>query len=227
MYRSVKAIVRGLAATMTRRPCGAQDGVIAPGTTLEKLAGGFAFTEGPTCDRDGNVFFTDQPNDRILKWSVDGKLHVLHPAGRSNGMYFDPAAICSPARTRRPSCGRLRRMGRSRAGGRYEGKPLNGPNDVWCHGGRCALLHRPVLQAGVVDVRVAAAGRRARLLPAADRRTLMRVTTISRSPTASPARPTGRRCTCPTSAREERTGTRLRRTGPSPQTLVATWARTA
>ena len=41
--------------------------VIAPGATLAKLAGGFAFTEGPTSDSSGNVFFTDQPNTRILK----------------------------------------------------------------------------------------------------------------------------------------------------------------
>ena len=41
--------------------------VVAPDATLEKLAGGFAFTEGPTCDRAGNVFFVDQPNDRIME----------------------------------------------------------------------------------------------------------------------------------------------------------------
>src|SRR5204863_2015731 len=38
--------------------------VLAPGAKLAKLAGGFAFTEGPAADAQGNVFFTDQPNDR-------------------------------------------------------------------------------------------------------------------------------------------------------------------
>ena len=33
------------------------DGVVAPGAKLEKLAGGFAFTEGPTCDANGQRFF--------------------------------------------------------------------------------------------------------------------------------------------------------------------------
>ena len=52
-----------------------------------KLAGDFAFTEGPTCDSRGDVYFTDQPNDRIMKWSTDGKLTVfLQPCGRANGM---------------------------------------------------------------------------------------------------------------------------------------------
>jgi gluconolactonase len=66
------------------------ESVIAPGAKLENLAGSFAFTEGPTCDKDGNVFFTDQPNNRIMEWSVDGKLsEFMKPAGRANGMYFD------------------------------------------------------------------------------------------------------------------------------------------
>ena len=82
--------IASLLATM----CSAQtlDGaaVIAPGAKLEKLAGDFSFTEGPTADKDGNVFFTDQPNNRIMKWSVDGKLSTfLQPAGRANGMFFD------------------------------------------------------------------------------------------------------------------------------------------
>ncbi len=68
----------------------AESKIIAPGATLEKLAGDFSFTEGPACDGDGNVFFTDQPNDRILKWSTDGKLSTfMQPCGRANGLCFD------------------------------------------------------------------------------------------------------------------------------------------
>ena len=64
--------------------------VVEPGAKVEKLSGEFSFTEGPTCDAQGNVFFTDQPNDRIMKWSVEGKLSTFkQPAGRANGMYFD------------------------------------------------------------------------------------------------------------------------------------------
>src|SRR5580698_9923467 len=64
--------------------------VIAPGATLQKLSGGFEFTEGATCDKAGNVFFVDQPNNRIMEWSVDGKLSTfMQPSGRANGMEFD------------------------------------------------------------------------------------------------------------------------------------------
>src|SRR5437764_11911816 len=69
---------------------GGDSPVLAPGAKLEKLADGFAFTEGPAADAQGNVFFTDQPNDRILKWGTDGKLSTfLQPCGRSNGLCFD------------------------------------------------------------------------------------------------------------------------------------------
>ena len=50
----------------------AADSPIAPGAKLEKLADGFLFTEGPAADAQGNVLFTDQPNDRIMCWSADG-----------------------------------------------------------------------------------------------------------------------------------------------------------
>src|SRR6201992_2188077 len=50
----------------------------------------FSFTEGPSVDKKGNVFFTDQPNNKIWEYSVDGKLSVfMDNAGRSNGTYFD------------------------------------------------------------------------------------------------------------------------------------------
>jgi gluconolactonase len=75
---------------MKRSASGTEADVVAPGARLEKLAGGFDFTEGPTCDAAGNLFFTDQPNDRILKWSAEGELSTfLQPSGRANGMCFD------------------------------------------------------------------------------------------------------------------------------------------
>jgi len=97
------------------------------------LAGGFIFTEGPAADAQGNVFFTDQPNDRIMKWSTDGTIsEFLKPAGRANGMNFDAKgnliACCdektelwsiAPDGTHTVLCHE------------FDGKPLDGPNDVW------------------------------------------------------------------------------------------------
>ena len=107
--------------------------VIAPGAKLEKLSSEFQFTEGPTCDRQGNVFFTDQPNNRILEWSVDGKLSTfLQPCGRANGMYFDGKGnliACADEKNELWSIApdkSVRVLAKE-----YEGKYLNGPNDVW------------------------------------------------------------------------------------------------
>jgi hypothetical protein len=67
---------------MQQSASGTGPGAVAPGARLETLAKGFDFTEGPTCDAGGNIFFTDQPNDRILKWSTEGELFHLSAPGR-------------------------------------------------------------------------------------------------------------------------------------------------
>lgn len=108
-------------------------GVIAPGAKLTLLADSFKFTEGPAADAKGNVFFTDQPNNKILEWSVDGKLSVFkNDAGRSNGLYFDDAGnlyACADLYNQlweiSPS-GKVTVLVRN-----YKGKLLNGPNDLW------------------------------------------------------------------------------------------------
>ena len=58
---------------------------------LVTLAAGFSFTEGPAVDRHGNVFFTDQPNDRIYRWDAGTRKVTLflQGTGRANGMAFD------------------------------------------------------------------------------------------------------------------------------------------
>jgi gluconolactonase len=107
--------------------------VIASGAQLVKLAGGLLFAEGPACDAKGNVFFTDQPNDRILEWRTDGTLVTfLSPAGRANGLCFDTHGdlwACAD------NLNQLWRITPDKKVtvivSSYEGKLLNGPNDVW------------------------------------------------------------------------------------------------
>lgn len=108
--------------------------VIARGAKLEKLAGGFVFTEGPANDAQGNVYFTDQPKDKILKWSVDGKLSTfMEPCGRSNGLCFDDKGrlwACADENNE---------LWIIDVGSKehtvvvkdYQGKLLNAPNDIW------------------------------------------------------------------------------------------------
>ena len=69
---------------------GEKQSVVAPGALVTKLAGGFSFTEGPATDTAGNIFFSDIPNNRIHKWSLDDKLTIfLENSGGANGLFFD------------------------------------------------------------------------------------------------------------------------------------------
>jgi gluconolactonase len=111
----------------------AGEGVVARGARLEKLAGGLAFTEGPASDAQGNVFFTDQPNDRILKWSTDGKLSTFkQPSGRSNGLCFDAKGNLWACADEKNELWRIDPAGKVTVVVKdYGGKLLNGPNDLW------------------------------------------------------------------------------------------------
>ena len=113
--------------------CASAQSVIAPGARLEKLSGDFSFTEGPTCDATGNVFFTDQNNNRIMEWSVEGVLSTfMQPSGRANGMYMDAKGnliACADEKNELWSIAPDKKV--TVLIKDYQGKYLNGPNDVW------------------------------------------------------------------------------------------------
>ncbi len=57
--------------------------VIADGAKLNLVSDQFKFTEGPATDKAGNVFFTDQPNDKIWEYDTNGKLSVFMDGARA------------------------------------------------------------------------------------------------------------------------------------------------
>src|ERR1700712_3268481 len=93
----------------------------------------FGFTEGASVDNGGNVFFTDQPNNKIWEYSAKGKLSVfMEDAWHSNGTYFDTKGnlvCCAETKdqliTISPK-GKVRVLVND-----FQGHRLNGPNDVW------------------------------------------------------------------------------------------------
>ncbi|UCF38280.1 MAG: SMP-30/gluconolactonase/LRE family protein [Acidobacteriota bacterium] len=107
--------------------------LVQPGSKVEKLAGGFEFTEGPAVCPEGNVFFTDIPNNRIHKWSISGELSIFkEDSGAANGLYFDGSCNLLACEG-----GRRQLVSISPAGevtvlvDSYEGKRLNSHNDLW------------------------------------------------------------------------------------------------
>ncbi|HEX7962763.1 MAG TPA: SMP-30/gluconolactonase/LRE family protein [Terriglobales bacterium] len=78
--------------------------IVEPGKDWELLGEGFKFSEGPAVDKDGNVFFTDIPNNRIHKIDLNGKITVWkEDSGGANGMMFGPDGrlyVCQNGRKR-------------------------------------------------------------------------------------------------------------------------------
>jgi gluconolactonase len=111
----------------------AEQDMIESGAKLVKLADGLSFTEGPTSDAQGNIYFTDQPNNRIMEWSITGKLTVfLQPCGRSNGLSFDSMGIlwaCADEKNEIWMIDQGKKI--SQFPVKYQSNLLNGPNDLW------------------------------------------------------------------------------------------------
>ena len=107
--------------------------IVTQGATLQKLADNFKFTEGPAVNTFGDVYFTDQPNDRILVWRNNESLETfMQPSGRANGLCFDDDGnlwACAD------ELNQLWRISPDKKVDiildNYAGNLFNGPNDLW------------------------------------------------------------------------------------------------
>lgn len=142
-----------------------------------EIAAAVAFTEGPAGDGQGNVYFTDILNQRIMMLRGDGGLVTYREHSNvANGLLIDSAGrliACEGATFERPGVklvgkprvtrtdlrtGKLEVLAES-----YEGKPLQGPNDVTIDGhGRLYFTD----MAGAAVYRIDASGALARILAA-------------------------------------------------------------
>ena len=113
----------------------AQQSVVAEGAKPKRVVDDCQFTEGPAVNALGEVFFTDQPNDRIIKVDLAGKIETfLQPAGRSNGLFFAPDGKLIACADEKNELWEIDSDGSHKILLKdYSGKTLNGPNDVWIH----------------------------------------------------------------------------------------------
>ena len=101
---------------------------------LDTIQKGFGFTEGPAVDKRGDVFFTDQPNDKIYRWDAsNGRITLfLQRTGRSNGTAFNKDGDLITCADMHGEIWKIRPNGHHEVLiNNYNGKLLNGPNDVW------------------------------------------------------------------------------------------------
>jgi gluconolactonase len=123
----------------------AVDTIISPDTKIEKVAGGFGFTEGPVWVREGGyLLFSDPNNNLIYRWSEDDGVSVYRThsgySGTDVGEYGQPGSngltLDAQGRVTINEHGN-RRVTRLEKNGqltvladRYQGKRLNSPNDL-------------------------------------------------------------------------------------------------
>ena len=125
------------------------DAIVPPDAKLEKLAGGFLFTEGPvwvpaTANTSGYLLFSDPNANTIYRWSADGQVSVFRTksgyAGFNVGEYHQPGsnglALDKQGRLTINQHGN-RRVVRVEPRGnitvladQFDGKRLNSPNDL-------------------------------------------------------------------------------------------------
>lgn len=111
-----------------------ENNLIAEGAELKLVADGYEFTEGPAADAQGNVYFTDQPNNKIYKWSAnDGQVSVfMEESGRANGLYFDTEGFLYAAADKYSELWQISPNKEIKVlRDNFRGQRLNGPNDLW------------------------------------------------------------------------------------------------
>lgn len=101
---------------------------------LQLVSSQFSFTEGPASDAFGNVYFTDQPNDKIYvwNWKTNQIEEFLDKTGRANGTFFDQKGNLLTCSDENGEIWMINEEGVAEVlTTNFEGKRLNGPNDLW------------------------------------------------------------------------------------------------
>ncbi len=107
--------------------------VVGKEVTVEKLATGFLFTEGPLWHaQNKHLLFSDMPGDHLRQWSETGGITTFRkPCAQSNGLAWDREGrliVCEHATsriTRTETDGSITVLA-----SHHDGKELNSPNDV-------------------------------------------------------------------------------------------------
>jgi len=123
----------------------ALDALISPGTKIEKLAGGFLFTEGPVWVRDGGYLLLSDPNNNLIyRWSQNDGVSIYRTHSGytgmdigeygqpgSNGLTLDKEGRLTINEHGNRRVTRLEKNGQlTILANRYQGKRLNSPNDL-------------------------------------------------------------------------------------------------
>src|SRR5688500_12825294 len=110
----------------------ALQGLIASDAAIERIAGGFIFTEGPLW-RQSELFFSDIPNHRLVRWRrlPEGPEVTTFARGMQNGLTLDRQGRILAAEHYGRRVTRIENDGtRIVLADQYKGGRLNSPNDL-------------------------------------------------------------------------------------------------
>lgn len=147
-YKSPKVAIGETPAQITRKDA-ALDEIVPQDAKIEKLAGGFLFTEGPIWvprgeEGDGYLLFSDPNNNVIYRWTQDGQLSIFmtksgyrgpdigeYGQPGSNGLTLDKLGRLTINQHGNRRVVRMEKNGQLTVlADRYAGKRLNSPNDL-------------------------------------------------------------------------------------------------
>ena len=98
---------------------------------IEKVAGGFTFTEGPVWSRDSYLLFSDVPENKIWRLTSEGKSAYREASNGANGNTFDMQGRLYSCESRSRRVTRTDKKGAIEVlADKFEGKRLNAPNDI-------------------------------------------------------------------------------------------------
>jgi gluconolactonase len=143
-YKSGRLGTLGTTTADVRRASAALDALVPRDVSVEKLASGFIFTEGPVWVPEGYLLFSDPNANTIYRWSPDGQVSVFRTksgyTGVDIGEYGQPGsnglALDAEGRVTINQHGNRRVIRIEKTGAvtvladRFEGKRLNSPNDL-------------------------------------------------------------------------------------------------
>ncbi len=106
--------------------------ILAPNAEVEKVAGGFEFTEGPVWHPDGFLLFSDIPANTIYKWQPEQKTEIFRqPSGNANGNTLDRSGRLITAEHGNRRISLTEKDGQIvTLASHYQEKRLNSPNDL-------------------------------------------------------------------------------------------------
>ncbi|HEY3241366.1 MAG TPA: SMP-30/gluconolactonase/LRE family protein [Acidimicrobiia bacterium] len=143
-YAADRAVPTRPAALGVVRAGSGLDAVLPAGASLEQVAGGFEFTEGPVWTPDGALLFSSPNTNVIYRWSPTGTVSIFrtksgyagtdigryHQPG-SNGLTFDPQGRLTMCQHGHRRILRVNPHGDTTVlADRYRGRRLNSPNDL-------------------------------------------------------------------------------------------------